>query len=178
MHVCFYVSFLFSMKFILGVVAKPVAIEDDWSISSTDYSPFSDDGIGSLGPESNIDPFALTSNLPDLAGVDSSCPVEVSLWEENGVILGLDDSNDLVLRDVDDGSSDTFFAGGKPATCVETKPGQEKDPTLEPEIPQLGFGALGVGGDVNCLDHPGHPIRACCLQSASRNQLVCAQCMC
>lgn len=166
MHAFIYAPLIFLWK----STAKPIASGDDLS---TDYSLFSGDDGDLVGTGDDVDLFAATDNLPDLSGVDSSCPADVSLGDGDDSLLALDPSNDLVVRDLDL----DLLAGKKSGIC-DNKPtvGQGSTPGTDLDVPTLRSPLQFTTHDGSCTGFNARPIMACCDYATHPSPPNCAAC--
>ena len=158
--------------------AKPIAIESDFS---TDYSLFTGDdsklsGTGDdselLGTADDSGLFVSNDDVPSLSAVDSACSSEVSLSNDDDLSLGLDPSNDLFVRDLDD----TLLLGKKPATCVnpDRSSGSNRQKLQLPQFEMLTpIDATTSDGRCNTY---GQSVLACCDYSTSTSPTNCLAC--
>lgn len=170
MHAFVYASLILLLKSPLSVIAKPIASGDDLS---ADYSLFSGGDGSSTGTGDESDLFAATDNLSDLSGAGSSCSAEVGLLDGDDSLLGLDPSNDLVVRELDD---NLFVAGKTPTTCVDKPVGQNQNPEPELDIPKLGLPANSNEQNNKCGGYNGRSLLACCDYSTTESPTNCQAC--
>lgn len=170
MHAFFYVFFAALLEPSLRAIAKPVAIADDQLFPPTDYDLFAGDDGALLKTGDDSDLFASTDDFGDLSGAESTCSGDISLGEGGDSTFGLDTLDNLVLRDLDDQSTDTLFAAGTECTARR----RNKTPEVEPkvELPQLAAPPETQTAEKKCRDNT-RPVNACC---AKRNGIYPWQC--
>lgn len=167
MHAFIYASLVFILSS-PRAIAKPIAIADDFS---TDYSLFTGDDSELMETGDESDLFGPSDNFSDLSAAGSACSSDVSLLNNSDPSLGLDPSNDLLVRDLDD----TLLAGKKPATCVN--PDRASNSNQKLQLPQFEMLSPidGSTSDGRCNTY-GQSVLACCDYSANTSPLNCLAC--
>lgn len=179
MQLIFYVFVSFLFRNPLGVAAKPLAtadVEDDL-FDTTPGSLFStyetlDDGTMDLFAPSTS---ATDITLPDMSGLDDSCPIDISLEDDEGGSWELEalearslehEGLDLLVESSDVQCIRRGATAKKPKKKAVVAP---KEPSLWPLIyPEVPNGQC---------PYPIRPIAVCCTGRDGMNPFDCWPCM-